>query len=261
MYEEYHTCYDVSVHVYVLYTCTHVRTVHVYRGAYCNVLKHVPLWSIMQYDVYVRTYVHVYQWYCNTRYREKGTRIEYHWYVTCCTHPRVPWYHMVLTLHHGTRWSTYMCTMVLTPVRTMVRTRVRTLVPRYVHVYVRTYVRTYFSTYSTYVRTMVCHTYYNVMSHVYVLYHYGTRLPGSTMCTIPMVRYVHVYVRTYNSTYVPLVYYHAGKAYTFTMVYVYHWCPSPLRQWCAGGSESVGVCCPAFAPSLNWLPCILPQHT
>ncbi len=27
------------------------------------------------------------------------------------------------------------------------------------------------------------------------------------------------------------------------------------------GSESVGVCCPAFAPSLNWLPCILPKHT
>jgi hypothetical protein len=25
--------------------------------------------------------------------------------------------------------------------------------------------------------------------------------------------------------------------------------------------ESVGVCCPAFAPSLNWLPCILPKHT
>ncbi len=29
---------------------------------------------------------------------------------------------------------------------------------------------------------------------------------------------------------------------------------------CEGGSESVGVCCPAFAPSLNWLPCILPKH-
>jgi hypothetical protein len=28
------------------------------------------------------------------------------------------------------------------------------------------------------------------------------------------------------------------------------------RQWCEGGSESA---CPAFAPSLNWLPCILPQ--
>jgi hypothetical protein len=27
------------------------------------------------------------------------------------------------------------------------------------------------------------------------------------------------------------------------------------NQWCEGGSESVGVCCPAFAPSLNWLPC------
>ncbi len=29
----------------------------------------------------------------------------------------------------------------------------------------------------------------------------------------------------------------------------------------AVASESVGVCCPAFAPSLNWLPCILPKHT
>jgi hypothetical protein len=36
---------------------------------------------------------------------------------------------------------------------------------------------------------------------------------------------------------------------------------SPLRQWCEGGSESVGRCCPAFAPSLNWLPCMLPKHT
>ncbi len=36
---------------------------------------------------------------------------------------------------------------------------------------------------------------------------------------------------------------------------------SPLRQWCGGGSESVGVCCPAFAPSLNWLPRIPPKHT
>jgi hypothetical protein len=35
---------------------------------------------------------------------------------------------------------------------------------------------------------------------------------------------------------------------------------SPLRQWCEGGSERVGVCCPSFAPSLNWLPCILPTH-
>jgi hypothetical protein len=29
---------------------------------------------------------------------------------------------------------------------------------------------------------------------------------------------------------------------------------------CEDGSESVGVCCPAFAPCLNWLPCILPKH-
>ncbi len=35
---------------------------------------------------------------------------------------------------------------------------------------------------------------------------------------------------------------------------------SPLGQWCEGGSESVGVCCPAFAPSLNWLSCFLPKH-
>jgi hypothetical protein len=40
-----------------------------------------------------------------------------------------------------------------------------------------------------------------------------------------------------------------------------HWETLPLRQWCEGGSERVGVCSPAFAPSLKWLPCILPKHT
>jgi hypothetical protein len=34
----------------------------------------------------------------------------------------------------------------------------------------------------------------------------------------------------------------------------------PRHRGSEGGSESVGVCCPAFAPSLNWLPCILPKH-
>ncbi len=37
-----------------------------------------------------------------------------------------------------------------------------------------------------------------------------------------------------------------------------------VHVWCeeGGRSESVGVCCPAaFAPSLNWLPYVLPKHT
>jgi hypothetical protein len=33
-----------------------------------------------------------------------------------------------------------------------------------------------------------------------------------------------------------------------------------LAVGCEGGSECVGVCCLAFAPSLTWLPCILPKH-
>jgi hypothetical protein len=34
-----------------------------------------------------------------------------------------------------------------------------------------------------------------------------------------------------------------------------------VEQWCEGDSESAGACCLAFAPSLNWLPCILPKPT
>ncbi len=62
-------------------------------------------------------------------------------------------------------------------------------------------------------------------------------------------------VLRYMCTMVP--WYHTSGTYqcteygTRTMVWYVH----------VYGSESVGGCCPAFAPSLSWLPCIFPKQT
>ncbi len=82
------------------------------------------------------------------------------------------------------------------------------------------------------------------------------RTTGSCLCGVPLVS---IRVQGYHGTRVPWYgpYYHGSipwDTYAYT-------CTSQSRQWCEGGSESVGVSCPAFAPSLNWLPCILPKHT
>ncbi len=66
--------------------------------------------------------------------------------------------------------------------------------------------------------------------------------------------HVSTYVRTTRA-----VFYLVVCTRGHTCVCVYRCCGGPA--WCEGGSESVDVCCPAIAPSLNWQSCILTKHT
>ncbi len=107
------------------------------------------------------------------------------------------------------------------------------LVPWYTCTYVRTYVRTYESV------GVCCPAFAPSLNWLPCI------LPKHAWFSVHMCpfRYYRVHWHGIDSRY------HGTRA------------PMVSRQWCEDGSESVGVCCPAFAPSLNWLPCILPPKT
>jgi hypothetical protein len=90
---------------------------------------------------------------------------------------------------------------------------------------------------------------------LYTYTYHGTYLVRTTLVRTYVVR-THV-VRTYVRTHVPIMVRGASRGTSGDR----H--PKTLRfpHCLNGGSESVGVCCPAFAPSFNWLPCILSKHT
>jgi hypothetical protein len=119
-----------------------------------------------------------------------------------------------------------------------------------VHVYVRTYVSTFQVVFEIMLYLYTC-TYYTCTYHWYVHVRTVHVFHGTRVRTY--VQYMCTYMCTTRIT---------RTKYQLVYVYVVHanWYPGPgpgLKHTYV----HIGVCCPAFAHSLNWLPCILPKHT